>query len=264
MPRVVFATEHDGYAYVPFGGGPLYVTHDGGARWHAAFGRVGTFAVGGGYAYALNGSGLERSAVVRDAWTRLASPVSTNDASIAVLGSRLWLLGRPRRRPDFATLATSTDRGRTFTRHTGPCLYDLPGRLVPAGGGVVWAVCPTGMMAGVSLSTDGGLSFPALRSFHDPAGTSLPPLTNGAEIFPLSPQVAVLDGGGDGPLLRTTDEGRRWARVRQPARIVQLDWLGFTTHRFGLALVQTRPSPTSVDLWRTTDGGASWRDVPIR
>ena len=46
------------------------------------------------------------------------------------------------------------------------------------------------------------------------------------------------------------------------ARIDEVFWLGFTTSRGGAAVVQLGPRETQ--LWRTTDGGATWRSVRIR
>ncbi len=254
VPVIEFATPQTGYAYER--GSRLYVTRDGGSSWQAALGGVLWLALGDRYVYALTKQGLERSPVARDVWMRLPYRTDWQRDSIAARGSHVWLLGAPRRGQDSTTLAISNDRGRSFTSHTGPCFYDLPGTVVPAGGNAVWAVCPSGMMAGLSLSTDDGRTFPAVRSFHDPGGLSLPPLTNGARIAPFSPRAAILDGGAQSPLLRTTNRGRNWTPV-QPTKLDELLWLGSATHRVGYAL-------TSNKLWRTSDAGASWHVVPIR
>jgi photosystem II stability/assembly factor-like uncharacterized protein len=227
------------------------------------------FAAGGGAAYVVTSREIyARSPVAKEAWRPLSHPAFKRGytVSLAVHGARVWLLGtQKRRRADGSDeLTRSTSRGADFVTRPGPCLAELGGRLAPANGKVVWAVCPTGMMAKLSLSRNGGRSFPSVLSVHDPGGLHQPSLTNGAEISPFTPRIAVLHGGGDGPLLRTTDEGKRWHQVDQPARIYQLDWLGVSTHRFGVAVVQTHSSPASGELWRTTDGGASWHSVPIR
>jgi hypothetical protein len=262
VPTLEFANIRDGFAYV-WGSGPLYVTHDGGSSWHRAGpeGHVRAFAAGGGDAYVAVGHVLERSPVGRNAWRRITAFAPRSPVSLAARASDVWFLGQPRRRPDFDTIALSSDRGRTFVARKGPCLSELGGTLVPTAGGVVWAVCPTGMMAGLVLSTDGGHSF-SIRSFHDPGGIHRPALTNGARIAAASARVAVLSGGGGGPLLRTTDAGRRWSRVPRTARIREVFWLAFTTRRVGAAVIQT--GPRTEQLWRTTDGGATWHSVPIR
>jgi hypothetical protein len=252
VPSIVFVNAQVGYAY-GFGG-DLYVTRDGGKGWFGE-GGVTAFAVGGGFAYIISGGGqLERSPVSRSAWKVIRRHVPSRGVSIAVRGSHVWLLGPPRRGRDSTTLSVSLDRGRMFTNYAGPCFYDLPGRVVSAGGNVVWAVCPSGMMAALYLSRNGGRSF-AIASFHDPGGNEPPPLVNSAQIFPLSPRTAILDGGPQGPLYRTSDQGSSWERLLVPwsAREEPL-WLGFATRRLGYALVSRK-------LWRTTNGGASWHEV---
>lgn len=261
VPTVEFANARDGFAYVE-DESPLYVTHDGGKTWHRAgpARNVAAFASGGGYAYLAAGDVLERSPVDRSAWRKLTAFVWRLRASLATRGSDVWLLGPPRHRPDFDTVALSSDRGRTFTSRQGPCLNELGGSLVPTAGAVVWAVCPSGTMAGLSLSTNGGRSF-GIRSFHDPGGVRQPALTNGAQIAAASPSIAVLSRGAGGAFLRTTDAGRHWRAVPRTARIRQVFWLAFTNRRVGAAVVQLRNRTV---LWHTTDGGITWHFVPVR
>ncbi len=253
VPSLVFADARDGYAYSAHG---LFSTHDGGETWRRSLRAEPLgFAVGGGHAFAYEpGRGLERSPVSLDRW-RLVLPLRTiYPVGLAAAGSRVWLIGPPWRR-HLDTIRLSDDHGRTFVRRPGPCFPELGGRLEAAGRGVIWAVCPSGMMAGLSLSTDDGRSF-SVQSFHEPGGESRPSLTNAGEVAPFTPRIAVLDGGS-GPVLRTTDEGRHWKPVHQPGRIDQLRWLDATTRRVGWALVASK-------LWRTTDAGASWRAVTVR
>src|SRR5437764_3754345 len=240
VPSVVFANARDGFVYVE-NATPLFVTRDGGESWHREGPNrsVTAFAAAGGYAYLLAGRHrVERSSVGRNDWRRLALTVSHRPFSLAARGSDVWFLGPPRHRPDFDTVELSSDRGLSFTPRKGPCLAELGGALVPAAHGVVWAVCPSGMMAELALSTDGGRSFPLIRSVHDPGGLRLPSLTNGARIAAASARVAVLSRGAGGALLRTTDAGRHWRSVPRTARIEEVFWLGFTTSRVGAALVQ--------------------------
>jgi photosystem II stability/assembly factor-like uncharacterized protein len=257
-PSVVFANANDGFAYAR-DGGLLYATHDGGRSWSASLGAVSNVAVGGGHVFATTRRhGLERSPVGGGAWTELpAAHVQRASASIAVEGSRLWLLGAPRRARDADTIQFSSDSGRTFTSYRGPCYFDLPGRLVPSGGGDVWAVCPSGMMASLLRSTDGGRTFPLTRSFRGPLSERPPLLTNGAQIFPLSRDAAVVYPGVGAPIYWTADAGERWTRAGESWTQAHAPfWLGFPTDRFGYALGLTK-------LWRTTDAGRSWHAVPL-
>ncbi len=263
-PTIVFANARDGFAYVE-DTTPLYVTRDSGERWHREGPRrdVSGFAAAGGFAYVVSGRHeLERSRVGRNAWQKLMLAALHPPFSLAARGSDVWFLGPPRHRPDFDTIALSADHGRTFTPLKGPCLAELGGTLVPIADGVVWAVCPSGMMAWLALSTNGGRSFPTIRSVHDSGGIRQPALVNSARIAAASARVAVLSRGAGGALLRTTDAGRHWSSVPRTARIDEVFWLAFTTKRIGVAAVQLGPRETQ--LWRTTDGGASWHSVRIR
>jgi hypothetical protein len=261
-PSIVFANARDGFAYVE-DETPLYVTHDGGRSWQRSGPRraVTAFAAAGGFAYVVSGKHeLERSRVGGNTWQRVMLAALHEPFSLAARGSDVWFLGPPRHRPDFDTMALSSDHGRMFTPLEGPCLAELGGTLVPAAGGVVWAVCPSGMMAWLALSKNGGRSFPAIRSYHDPRGLRQPALTNGGRIAAASARVAVLTRGAGGAFLRTTDAGRHWSVVRHTAGIQEVFWLAFATRRVGSAVVQLHDR---TELWRTTDGGATWHSVPI-
>lgn len=263
VPTLRFANSRDGFAYIE-DETPLYVTHDGGKSWHRTgpARRVVSFALGDGFVYVASHIALERSPVGRNAWTKLPIPVLSRPVSLAARGSDFWLLGPPRHRPDFDSIALSSNDGRSFESRKGPCLSELGGVLAPTVDGVVWAVCPTGNMAELARSKDGGRSFPSIYSAHDPGGVRQPGLVNSASIAAASARVAALSRGAEGALLRTTDAGRHWGSVPRTARIREVFWLAFTTRHVGAAVVQT--GPRTQQLWRTTDAGATWHSVPIR
>jgi photosystem II stability/assembly factor-like uncharacterized protein len=264
VPSLAFASARVGYLVGR--GGRLYVTHDGGSSWLlSAPAGVRNVAVGGGDVYVIAGRNrYERSPIARRSWHAVSLPVRFRFlVSLAARGRSVWLLGSTRHIRAGDVDLRSADHGATFTRSHAPCIPELAGKLVPAGDGVVWAVCPTGMMAGLSVSTNGGRTFPAVRSFHDPGGVRLPALTNGAGIFPSSTRAAVLYRGASGPLFRTTDLGRRWTLVRRTGRFEQLYWLNFATSRVGAGLFATRSHANRASFWRTTDGGTTWHSVPI-
>jgi len=273
VPTLRFADRRDGFAFVAGPGGALYATHDGGTTWRRlALGNVLAFATAGGNAYvvtarcslqACTGYRFRRSPVSANVWSEAAMPFASDGSALdlAAHGSSVWLLGTPagegRWRSD--ELARSTDGGRTFVTSPGPCTPGLGGDLAPTSAGVVWAVCPTGMMAAAWRSTDGGRTFARLTT---------PPLVNSAALAPASRDTAVLArNGARSRLLRTTDGGATWTAPSTPGTPTFMPWIGFTDAHVGAALVQTRYDTSTKReievLWRTTDGGAHWSEVRL-
>lgn len=268
VPTLRFADRLDGFAFVQGVGGVLYATHDGGATWRRL--PVGTligFGTGAGNVYLVTGRcglqgctryAFERAPVSGGSWVSHALPFTPDGplVDLAAHGTDVWLLGTPAGgNPRSDTIARSSDGGRSFTTRAGPCVPGLGGDLEPASSSVVWAVCPTGMMAGAWRSTDGGVSFSPLKT---------PGLVNAARLAPASATTAVLAGNGViRPLLRTTDGGATWTAAATPAKATYMPFAGFTDASVGVAIVQTGNARIR-KLWRTTDGGATWRPVAFR
>lgn len=278
IPTLQFASRRDGFAFapsfVPRVTGGIYTTHDGGASWHRlALRDVLAFAASGGTAYAVTarcspqrciGYRFERSPVSTDAWRAAALPFALGGSglNLAAHGKNVWVLDTPagsEPRPS-ELLARSSDGGRTFLTRSGPCYPDLGGELSATSASVIWVVCPTGMLAGASRSTNGGITFKALTN---------PGLVNSARLAPASKNTAVVAPNGAGfRFLRTTDGGRTWRAVSMPRRPLFIFWIGFIDDRVGAALVQTgwdTAAKTEIQtLWQTRDGGAHWSTVRIR
>jgi photosystem II stability/assembly factor-like uncharacterized protein len=273
VPTLRFADRRDGFAFVLGFGGTFFATHDGGTTWQKLrLGTVLAFETARGNVYVVTARcsrpacsryRLERSPAWSNAWRPQALPF-TPDGSIVDLaahGSHVWLLGTPRRNPQAqrAELVRSTDGARTFVKGHGPCYPGLGGDLEPSSTSVVWAVCPTGMLAGAWRSIDGGTTFVNLKT---------PPLVNSATLAPASANTAVLArNGARTRLLRTTDGGRTWQPVQMPPPPAYTLWVGFTDAEVGAAIVETAyqgaAKPQRQELWRTTDGGAHWHSVRL-
>jgi photosystem II stability/assembly factor-like uncharacterized protein len=252
-PELRFADRHDGFAFVRWRG-LFFATHDGGATWRRLrLGRVLGFATGARTVFVATARRLESSPVSANAWRArpLPFPSDGSPLDLEAHGASLWLLGTRQGDVSHDELAQSKDSGRTFVTASGPCIAGLGGELASTFGDAVWAVCPTGMLAGAWRSTNGGISFVRLRT---------PQLVNSAQIAPASPTTAVLARGGNAALLCTTDGGKTWRKARTPRRVASIFFVGFTDARVGAALVQT--GATS-QLWRTTDGGASWSNIQL-
>jgi hypothetical protein len=206
-----------------------------------------------------------RSPVSHDAWTTSAIPFALDSTvlDLSAHGTNVWLLGTRLGQvaSRYDVLARSTDAGRTFAVGDGPCVRALGGELAPSSATVVWAVCPTGMMAGAARSTDRGLTFAPLHL----EGGGLP---NSARVDPASDTTAILILNGSASPLLTTDAGAHWTTPKTPARQAFWTWAGFTDTETGAAVVQARyGTPAGVEtqqLWRTTDGGSSWSNVRFR
>lgn len=259
-PVLRFADRRDGFAFVPGVGGRFFATHDGGRSWARVRRRtLLAFATGGGNVYVVTARctparctayRFERASVTGGPWRARPLPFApaASILRLAAHGSNVWLLGTAVGDRDHDTLARSGDGGRSFVLGAGPCYGDLGGDLEPTSASVVWAICPTGLLAGAARSTDGGATFAPLKTRG---------LVNSAALAPASDTTAVLAANGAGaPLLRTTDGGASWRPVTPRGGGYDY-WIGFTDARVGVAI-----GGNGV-LWRTTTSGATWSRVRL-
>ena len=140
-PTLEFTSARVGYAAEA--GSRLFVTHDGGSSWAPRSpAGLSEFAVGGGDVYAVfSPNRFERSPVSEHSWHTVTLPVKFRFlVSLAAQGRHVWLLGSTRHIRAGDMIVRSTDRGTTLEKGLGPCVPELGGRLVPAGGEVVWAL----------------------------------------------------------------------------------------------------------------------------
>lgn len=276
-----FATPHDGFAFdaqsfprADSPSDPLWETRDGGGHWQRVHvGDVRAFATGGGYVFLVTADChagvchnpmLERATLGKNDWRSSRLPVGAFDStvSLAVHGASVWIsVSATAGVHQNQILLASTDNGTSFTIGTSPCSNGLGGELEPTSGSVIWAVCPTGMLAAALRSTDGGAHWSSLNIGRG--------LSNGARIAPASDSTAVVATGDQAQLRRTTDGGATFTQVF-PTRAGWWNFIGFTDAATGsgLRLVpgESRSSlgPPLSELMRSDDGGASWTAVIVR
>jgi hypothetical protein len=269
-----FADDLDGYAFATGSGGELWDTHDGGGQWQQPGFLTGSellgFGTGDGYAFALVGScqsgscsavTLERSPVSSDQWSAIAVPVPSGTdqvASMTVHGSELWFSLTTAANQANQLLVVGTGSGAHFSTYQSPCFSGLGGSIEASSADVLWAMCPTGMMAEAFRSADGGSQWKGLAAGE---------LENSALLAPASDTTAVIQPAEQGQLLRTDDGGATWHSVPSSgAGGSWWSWIGFTDSSTGSGLRESDApanwpwpnGPYPEQLWRTTDGGASW------
>jgi photosystem II stability/assembly factor-like uncharacterized protein len=290
--NIRFANPEDGWAFGP----GLYATHDGGQQWAAIPmpGTVTDLEPGLGVVYALVMQVLPcaarntcTSAATKDMypnlWTARWPAIGhwTPDTAagavsegLAVHGQSVWAVSGT----DVAgvtwtgdSLLHSADDGVRFATQPGVAVGSTECGNSAVSAAVIWAYCSFGHFMGAYRSTDAGAHFTAaaVGETTRPTPDGYP---DGSTLAAASADVAVAANIMSGPLIRTTDGGATWVVVqRPPDRTGCWSLIGFTTPQVGYALWQD-PAPyagagypaTAAELWRTTDGGATWSPVKIR
>jgi hypothetical protein len=267
-PLVGYAFNAQSFRRADAPSDPIWETTDGGARWRRlTIGDVHSFAAGGGVLYLLTGhcrSGVCRNLTLQHAplgttdWASTPLPLSAAGSIVllAVHGNAVWISASPTSGVhQNQILLTSTDNGATFTTGRSPCVNGLGGDLEATSTSVLWAICPTGMLAGALRSTDGGVTWATLHVGRE--------LNNGARIAPANDTTAVVSTGDQTQLLRTSDGGAMFTQV-YPSDAGSWNFIGFSDAQTGSG-IRTLPgkSPRSLgpplaELMRSSDGGANW------
>ncbi len=279
--RVVFATPNDGYAteggYFP---STLYATTNGGHTWRKVMsGHDVTYVVTTTSSEVMVTSvrctprtddcgqySVRRSSLAATHWVTLPVLWKTGNAhgeqlygpSLAAYGSDVWELETESTNGGGASLWTSHNFGRTFTRarETFPQLVSVTGcSLDPMSSSSLWAQCPTGMQVSFWHSSDGGVRW-------SPISQSQYFGTGGGAFDPVTSTVAYLDYGGvvkADNFVRLSDGGRV-ARTVGELRCTDAS-IVFTSVARGL--MSCGENYTTASLRVTSNGGATWSVVTL-
>lgn len=244
-----FASMADGYTY----GGALWTTHDGGSAWsrQSMPGSVVRLEAAAGIAWALVDKGgsfdLYSSPTSQDSWNRvpLPAPLTGPQPDLAVQANSVTIVGSSKGRP-----VTLLRAGGAFTTLDRPCDASLPARLSPTSD-AVWMFCATGTQGTAYVSTNHGRSW--TRVGAAPAGG----WSNATAIGARTDGRAVLAAGGHIYAVSATGAVHRQDTPEAPAGAT-FAFVGFTTPQLGYAVLD---ETTTDSLWRTVDGGRTWRVV---
>ncbi|HEY6740023.1 MAG TPA: hypothetical protein VI076_14360, partial [Actinopolymorphaceae bacterium] len=175
----------------------------------------------------------------RDAWGPIEVELTDPDGLAAARG----LVAVTDRSGDKTYAVVSVDKGRTFEQYETPCSADLEGGELSATRDSLWLTCATGTAASVQVSTDKGQTWTAV-----PSDTGI---ANSAPVGARGPDSAVAAAPSEVLLLDRQGGNRR-------ASVPGLDsprYTGFTAPDVGYVL------DLDGDLFRTDDGGSSWRKI---
>ena len=252
VTQVRFGSAKDGWLY----GGGLWSTHDGGESWvHLSLpGQVTRLESAGGSAWALvadssRGSSsdindmqhLYRAPVGSDTWTKVDRVAVSGPSGLVVESARVVVMGANESR-----LWVGDESG--LTEHPSPC----PGALAVmlSATSSVWASCATGTLTHLVTSPDGLTWTPVLPSG---AVTEFP---NSAALGARNDDEAFVGQGVDPTLVRVDTSGSATTVTAPPTAGKSLSYIGFTTGTVGYAI-------DGASLWRTDDGGDSWRKLAL-
>jgi hypothetical protein len=244
--QVRFGSARDGWLF----GNGLWATHDGARTWHPVTlpGAVTRLAAAHGAVWALvsddggDSQQLWRSAVGSDSWTRVPDVTIGGPGDLALVGSRVVVLG-----VGSSKVWVSRD-GTSFSGYASPCTNALEAELSASTS--LWAKCVTGTEAFVVTSTD-GVAWHPVRAARNGGGAP-----NSLALGARGPADALLALAAGQPLSDLRNNGSQQPVSKPPAVGSPISYLGFTSVDVGYAIDGT-------DLWRTKDGGNTWTRLNI-
>ncbi len=247
VQSVRFGSGEDGWLF----GGDLWSSHDGGYSWtqQSLPGPVVRLEAAAGSAWALVGSGkdddrlqLWSSPVGADDWARVPDVFVTGPADLSVQGRRVVVLGAQDSR-----LWVGGTAG--FAEHPSPCPGATSVRMSSVGS--IWATCGTGMSAALHVSDD-GITWAGVPVRSDSGA-----LPNGLVVGARTDGDAIVYASEAGSFQRLSVDGTLSDLASPPPSGTSGELIAFTTPQVGYAEV-------GGTLYRTDDGGDTWRDLTLR
>ncbi len=285
VQAVCFGGARRGWAA---GGTALYRTVDGGAAWSLADRLQVTVPAGARWQLACAGPAHVWGAIVLGAAMSQESYVAVESSDggatwhmplareavgrmsgiapylgafgLASGGGSVWFTGLcPACGMGSASVAVSTDGGRSWARHAIAGLHVVPTAVATGAAGQAWIAVTQGGGGRVLTTTNGG------RSWTQQYPAAVTPAL-GIDMLSRSLGYGLGTLGDAARVLRTTDGGRRWTQVGTLPGAPASGGLGgaaplpamplsFWDARGGYAV-----TPGGA-LWRTSDGGRSWTPV---
>lgn len=230
----------------------LYRSNDGGETWQAVAELPGAvLSLVGNDDVLLAGmhdAGIWQSADSGDTWQDVSAGISARGfAQLVVVAERFYALGPQE------GLWTSGDRGLTWRALTSVQDY-LP--LTAFCAGPDGALFVASQNAGILRSTDEGATWQIVYSGP------------GVQAITVAPDGTALAGTIDGKLLASRDAGVTWENAQSPcenqailAIVPSTTYAQDHTVLMGSSLVSAGAGDARVILWRSTDGGATWRQL---
>ncbi len=268
---VAFANSADGFVYGP----GLAVTTDGGATWttESMPGTVSELQIAGGRADALvtcssSSAGCQgqvqlfQTAVPGVSWQAVALPRQlVFGASLSVQASMVLVSNGPASSTGAQPVdfLLSNNGGSSFSVETSPCVPGLGGRgeIAISNPAVIWAACPTGMLASPSLSIDGGRTWTPVRSSTE--------FSNGLDLSPVSATTALAwPAGGQSGVALTTDGGKTFHTVLTGPTGSVGAFAGYSDASRAYVIFPKGSGNTAGVMYESNDGGRTWTQVLFR
>jgi photosystem II stability/assembly factor-like uncharacterized protein len=245
---VRFGSSSDGWLF----GDALYSTHDGGASWgrQRLPGRVMRLEAAAGTAWAMVTDGVDgsavhlwRSPVSSDDWTEVPDVSVSSAVDLTVQAKHVVAVGG-------MDSKAWVGNGGKFGAFANPCPGGTGESARLSATGSLWARCSNGTSATLLTSADGTAWKPVVPTFLPDA------LPNQAVVGARTESDALLALAPNTPFYRVQSDGSGAPVKQSPTTSGATSYIGFTTRNVGYAI-------TGEQLWRTDDGGNTWKLMRI-